>query len=252
MLRIGVSSCFFHADPLRAIFKGKTLLYLVENVAHWLLPHGAIPYLIPTLPVDSTITLKTLVSDLDGLVLQGGADVAPETYGETPLKPEWKGDAIRDRYEIDLVKEFLAQNKPVMGLCRGLQLINVAFGGTLYQDIKTQVADSIEHRNWEIYDQNFHTIAVKPNSAFSRLYGGVTSAKVNSVHHQAIKDLGQGLMAEAHSTDDQIIEVVRATGSDYVVAVQWHPEFQDANDNSILDTKPLINDFLDQAKKRKK
>ena len=251
MLRIGVSSCFFHADPTRAIFKGKTLLYMVEDVAHWLLPLGVIPYLIPTVPVDSGVAMKQIVADLDGLVLQGGADVAPETYGEIPLKPEWKGDAVRDRYEIDLVREFVAQGKPVLGLCRGLQLINVAFGGTLYQDIKTQVADAFNHRNWEIYDQNFHMIDIKPGCALSGLYAGATSAKVNSVHHQGIKDLGSGLVAEAYSTDDQVIEAVRATGKDYVVAVQWHPEFQDPKDRALLDTKPLLNEFLVRANQRK-
>src|SRR5262245_60193204 len=120
MLRIGVSACFMHADPQRAIFKGKTLLYLVEDDGRWLLAMGAIPYVIPTLAETSRRTLKEIAGDLDGLVLQGGADVAPETYGESPMKNEWSGDAVRDRYEIALVKEFMAQDKPILGICRGL------------------------------------------------------------------------------------------------------------------------------------
>jgi putative glutamine amidotransferase len=252
MLRIGVSSCFMHADPKRAIFKGKTLLYLVEDVAHWLLPHGVLAYLIPSLPSTSKVPLAKMVGDLDGLVLQGGADVAPQTYGETPLKPEWSGDPVRDRYEIELVNEFVAQGKPVLGLCRGLQLLNVAYGGTLFQDIQTQVAQSFNHRDWEIYDQNFHEIEIDKGSWLSKLYGGITHAKINSVHHQAVKDLGKGLVAEAHSHHDRIVEAIRAEGGDYVVGVQWHPEFQDPKDKTLLDTQPLLNDFLEQAKKRKK
>jgi putative glutamine amidotransferase len=250
LLRIGVSSCFFHADPQRAIFKGKTLLYLVQNVGDWLLRRGALPYLIPSLPAGSTVSLSELIADLDGLVLQGGADVAPGSYGETPLKPEWGGDAVRDRYEIALVKEFTKQRKPVLGLCRGLQLLNVAYEGTLYQDIATQVPGSLQHRNWEIYDQNFHQIEIVPGTALARLYPNVKTAKVNSVHHQAIKDLGRGLRSEAVATD-QIIEAVRLDGDTYVVGVQWHPEFQDPQDSSILNTQPILDEFLGEAKKRK-
>lgn len=252
MLRIGISSCFFHADPQRAIFKGKTLLYLVQDVGRWVLTHKALPVLIPTLAADSALSLGELVQQLDGLVLQGGADVAPESYGESPLKPEWAGDRRRDVYEIALVEEFVRQQKPVLGLCRGLQLLNVAFKGTLYQDINTQVPGALQHRNWDIYDQNFHPIEIVPGSDLSRLYSGLKSAKVNSVHHQAIKDLGRGLRAEAFSVPDRIVEAIRLESANYVVGVQWHPEFQDPQDQSLLSTKPLLDEFIAEVQKRKK
>ncbi len=251
MLKIGVSACFFHADPLRAIFKGKTLLYLVEDVGNWLASQGALPCLIPTLPKNGgAFSFQDIVSELDALILQGGSDVAPQTYGETPLKPEWSGDAIRDRYEIALVQEFVKVCKPVLGLCRGLQLLNVAFKGTLYQDITTQVPGSLNHRNWDIYDQNFHQIEVVAGSKLEKLYGR-GPFKVNSVHHQAIKDLGSGLQAEAISQGDCLVEAIRKTGTEYVVGVQWHPEFQDPQDRSILATKPLLDEFLQEARARK-
>jgi putative glutamine amidotransferase len=250
-LRIGVASCFFHADPQRPIFKGKTLLYLVENVGHWLLNEGVLTYTIPTLPKSSTLSLTQVIDDLDGLVLQGGSDVAPQSYGETPLKPEWSGDAVRDRYEIEMVQGFRSQGKPVLGLCRGLQLLNVAFGGTLIQDIATQIPGALTHRNWEIYDQNFHDIDIVPDSGLGRLHAGVTRAQVNSVHHQAIKQLGAGLRVEATSVGDGIIEAIRSTDDDYVVGVQWHPEFQNDGDKSLLSTKPLLKEFLAHAQKRK-
>ena len=240
-----------HADPQRAIFKGKTLLYLVKDVSDWLMRDGILCYLIPEFSSDSKIDLATYVRDLDGLVLQGGADVAPESYGESPMKPEWKGDAVRDAYEIKLVKEFRKQNKPVLGLCRGLQLLNVAFGGTLLQDIQTQVPEARNHRNWDIYDQNFHEVEIEAGSQLAGLYGGKKRVKVNSVHHQGIKDLGLGMIAEAHSTDDGIIEAIRFGGPEYVVGVQWHPEFQDPRDSTLLDTGPILRDFTRAAQERK-
>ncbi len=250
MLKIGVSACFFHADPLRTIFKGKTLLYLVEDVGSWLAGHGALACLIPTIPSGSSLSLNEIVGELDALILQGGSDVAPQTYGETPMKPEWKGDAVRDQYEIALVQEFIKVGKPVLGLCRGLQLLNVAFKGTLFQDIATQVPKALNHRNWDIYDQNFHQIQIVSGTKLEQIYGS-GPFKVNSVHHQAIKDLGHGFHAEAVSQGDGLIEAIRKTGPGYVVGVQWHPEFQDPKDQSILTTKPLLDEFLQEARSRK-
>jgi len=252
MLRTGISSCFFHADPERRIFKGKTLLYLVEDVSRWLMSQSVMPVVIPTVGSDSGLSLQQIVADLDALVLQGGSDVAPESYGEAPLKPEWAGDRVRDLYEIALVHEFIAQGKPVLGLCRGLQLLNVAFRGTLYQDIGTQWPGALNHRHWEIYDQNFHQIEIVAGSGLSRLYPAVSTAKVNSVHHQAIKDLGKGLHAEAFSQPDRVIEAVRLEGDNYVAAVQWHPEFQNPQDRTLLDAKPLLEEFIREARQRKK
>src|SRR5260221_11341194 len=127
MKKIGISACFFHPDPLRPIFKGKTLLYLEQSLSHWIMSEGAQPWLIPTPAPGSQVSLGGLIEGLDGLVLQGGSDVSPQSYGETPLKPEWSGDFVRDQYEIALVKEFRLQAKPVLGICLAAQLLNVAF-----------------------------------------------------------------------------------------------------------------------------
>jgi putative glutamine amidotransferase len=251
MLKIGVSACFFHADPQRAIFKGKTLLYLVQDVSHWLLAQRALPILVPTLALDSPVSFSDLTSELDGLILQGGSDVAPETYGETPLKPEWSGDRKRDIYEITLVENFLKARKPVLGLCRGLQLLNVACQGTLYQDIATQFPTPVKHRDWDIYDQNFHAIELTAGSDLANLYPATKTAKVNSVHHQAIKDLGKNLRVEAVALPDRLIEAVRLEGPGYCVGVQWHPEFQNAEDQSLLSPSPLLNEFMTAVKHRK-
>jgi putative glutamine amidotransferase len=253
VLKIGLSSCFFHADPVRPIFKGKTLIYSEQSMAHWVMSQGAVAYLIPSIEAGGPVSLKDLAQGLDGLVLQGGSDVAPGSYGQKPLKPEWGGDAIRDAYEQALLKEFMNQGKPVLGVCRGAQLINVAFGGTLYQDIEMQAQAALNHRNWEIYDQNFHEIAFEKGTRLSQLYPGMTRAKVNTVHHQAVKDLGKGLIVEAHSPEDGIIEAIRLKDPAHsVFAVQWHPEFHDSKDASLLKSAPILADFLKEAQTRRR
>lgn len=244
MSRIGISACFFHADPARPIFKGKTLLYLEQSMAHWVQSAGAITYLVPTLWEATPARLKEQVADLDGLVLQGGSDVSPSSYGETPLKPEWNGDSRRDDYEIALVREFRAQGKPVLGVCRGIQLLNVAFGGTLHQDIETQVPGALKHRDWDVYDGNFHGVDFSAGSKLERLFPGRRDGKVNTVHHQAVKKLGTGLVAEATSRGDGLVEAFRAAEGPYLYAVQWHPEFMDPQDASLLDGRAILQDFL--------
>jgi putative glutamine amidotransferase len=243
--KIGISACFFHADPQRPIFKGKTLLYLEQSIARWVLAGGALAYMIPAPARDSAVTLRDLTEPLDGLVLQGGSDVAPQSYGEEPLKPEWAGDAVRDRYETALVTEFRAQGKPVLGICRGIQLVNVALGGTLYQDISSQVPNARTHRDWEVYDQHFHALDLE--GGLRSLNAGRAGTRVNSVHHQGLKDLGADLVVEARSKEDGLVEAVRAASGPYLVAVQWHPEFQDTADASLFDGRLLLKEFLDHA-----
>ena len=183
---------------------------------------------------------------LDGLVLHGGADLWPGSYGEVALQPQWNGDRARDEYEIALARAFVAAGKPVFGVCRGLQLVNVAFGGTLYQDIGTQCAGALDHRDAAVYDQNFHAVAIAPGTHLSQLLGGARSHKINSVHHQAVKDLAAGFVVEARCPQDGVIEAIRHTGDAWVAAVQWHPEFHQGNDG-VLDDRPILQDFLQAA-----
>ena len=255
MLKIGISACFFHPDPQRAVFKGKTLQYVEQEMAHWVMQKDAMALMIPSPEGDSRrpgsrVSVADYARELDGLVLMGGSDVAPESYGETPLRPEWSGDKIRDDYEIALYRAFVAGGKPVLGVCRGAQVINVAQGGTLYQDIATQVSGALNHRNWDIYDQNSHATALVPGSGLARLYPGVALTKTNSVHHQAVKDLGRDLAVEAWSEPDRVVEAIRRNGASYVFAVQWHPEFHDGSDRSFIDDTPILDDFLAHARHR--
>jgi len=181
----------------------------------------------------------------------GGSDVCPETYGEKALRPEWNGDAIRDRYEIALLRAFMDRRKPVLGVCRGAQVINVAQGGTLYQDLATQMPTALNHRNWTIYEDNCHATAIVAGSGLARLYPGAALVKTNSIHHQAIRDLGRELVIEARSVPDGVVEAIRWSGAGYVFGVQWHPEFHDPADASLLDDTPILDDFLATAARHK-
>lgn len=258
--RIALSSCFFHADPKRPIFKGKTLVYAEHSIACWVMSGGGLTYLIPSIEPQldqmarPQVSYSELAAGMDGLVLQGGSDVSPRSYGQEPLRPEWAGDYVRDQHELALLKAFLAQGKPVLGVCRGLQLLNVAYGGTLIQDIATQVPTALNHRDWEIYDQNHHRVTFERHSWLADWYDGrdgAPEAKVNTVHHQSIDRLGQGLIVEARSEKDGLIEAFRtADEGEWVYAVQWHPEFHDPRDPSWLDGAPMLAAFLARALQR--
>jgi putative glutamine amidotransferase len=250
-LKIGISACFMHADPARALFAGKTLQYVEQSIAHWVMSTGALAVMVPS-PTGATqrgdVTLDHYAQWLDGLVLHGGADVSPLSYGEQPLQERWSGDRVRDEYEIALVAAFERQGKPVFGVCRGLQLMNVAYGGTLYQDIATQVPKALTHRDAAVYDRNFHSVEIVPGSQLSSLYPDAHRVTVNSIHHQAIKDLAPGFDVEAVSNEDGLVEAIRRRdrAKPYLAAVQWHPEFH-LPGSETLDDAALLKDFLDAA-----
>lgn len=251
-LKIGVSARLFHPQPDAKGIQSKTLQYLEQSVAHWVMSREVLVFMVPTVDKDglihrSEVRLADYARALDGLVLQGGADVSPSTYGEGALKPEWGGDRLRDVYEIELVHEFVEAGKPVLGICRGAQLINVAFGGTLYQDIRTQLPESMVHVT-DGYEKHRHEIRFEPGSGLARLYRGVQRASVTSIHHQSIKGLGRGLRVEAWSEPDGVVEAIRGNGKGYVFAVQWHPEFHHPSDRSTLDSAPILEQFLEAAR----
>ena len=251
-LKIGLSARLMHDPPKELGFRGKTLQYLEQSIAHWLMAHGALVFMVPTTQTGglqrAQVSMRDYVGVLDGLVLQGGADVSPTSYGEQPLRPEWAGDRARDLYEIDLLWECVIQQKPVLGVCRGAQLINVAFGGTLWQDIRTQVPNSLGHVDHQAYDGHAHEVDFVAGSSLERLYPEQKRARVTSIHHQAVKDLGRGLTVEAHSVPDGIIEAIRWGGASYVLGLQWHPEFHSKHGESLLDCSPVLTEFMQGAR----
>ncbi len=227
----------------------KTLHYLEQSVALWLLRGGAMPVMVPAFEAQSLLrpedlNLQHYVQALDGLVLQGGNDVCPDSYGEQPLAPQWAGDAVRDRYEMELIRAFVAAGKPVFGICRGLQILNVCFGGTLYQDLPTQRCPQSQHLCTQGYEKNFHPLQVEAGGWLASLYPPEQALRVNSIHHQGIKELAPGFRVEARCPLDGTIESIRRTGEGFVAGVQWHPEFHPVGEAGVFDDAPLLCSFL--------
>jgi putative glutamine amidotransferase len=161
---------------------------------------------------------------------------------------------------MELVRLCMEADKPVLGVCRGMQILNVALGGTLWQDLSTQKEGCGCHRDWNVYDQLFHALEIEPGSWMASFYPDGGGGRVNSVHHQGVRELGRGLRVEAVSTDDGVVEAVRYdpsgdasadTASPFAYGVQWHPEFQDPADAALLDGGPILAAFLRAVEARR-
>jgi putative glutamine amidotransferase len=195
---------------------------------------------------------------LDGIVFTGGGDIDPAHYGGVRHEANYGISAERDGFELKLARAALARRDlPVLCICRGMQLVNVALGGKLYQDIATQCPGALVHRDFERYDQLQHDLQFEPRSWLSRLYRGRAGGRVNTVHHQGVKTLGGNLRVEARAVPDRMVEALRydpGAGDDapWLYAVQWHPEFQDPTDESLLPTAPLREMFFDAAETRRR
>lgn len=187
---------------------------------------GAIPWLIPLLPHDPD-TMAGIFDRLDGVFLTGGVDVDPSRYGESKHPKCGNTDPDRDAIELLLLEHARATDKPLLAVCRGIQILNVACGGTLYQDVADQVPAALKHDYFPTPARPSrsylaHDITVAADSRLGHLLGE-SVVPVNSMHHQAIKDLAPNLRPTAFAPDG-IIEAVEATSTQFVVAVQWHPE----------------------------
>jgi len=253
-LKIGLSARLAHPRPDGKGLESKTLQYLEQSVAQWIMARDVLVFMVPSVTQDgllnrSAIRLSDYAKNLDGLVLQGGADIDPAAYGEAALQPEWAGDRTRDMYEMELLHEFLEDGKPVLGICRGAQLINVAMGGSLYQDIATQLPESITHVA-DAYDRHVHDIVIEPGGLLEKRLGQAGQRQVISIHHQGIRTLGRDLVVEARAAGDGMIEAIRGTGRNFLLGLQWHPEFRRPSDTDVLDCLPLLEAFLDASRRR--
>jgi putative glutamine amidotransferase len=244
--QIGVPAAFLHPDPNRTVFQQKTLAYIENDMANYLAFNQCIPVLIPDL---MDMALVPFLESLDGFLFQGGTDLSSKTYGAYPLDfDRWPGDEPRDQFELKIMDFAVEHKKPIFGICRGCQLINAYFGGTLVQDIETQLETKVKHRDPEIYDRNTHDITVKEGTYLSQIYKG--KVQVNSIHHQAIDQLAPGFEVCAVSSEDGIIEAIAHHNMDkhYVLGVQWHPEFSHTLNDELADPHVLLLDFLKACK----
>ena len=171
-------------------------------------------------------TLRTIFDRLDGLLLAGGGDVDPTFYNEADGGQVHDVDRERDEMELTLVRWALEAGKPLFAICRGIQVMNVALGGSLYQDILTEMPGAMRHAYFQVMgfarDYPAHDVQLSPTSRIARLLGG-DCWTVNSLHHQGIKGLAPDLTAVGHAPDG-LVEAVEVEGHAFAVGVQWHPE----------------------------
>ncbi|MCH2021844.1 MAG: gamma-glutamyl-gamma-aminobutyrate hydrolase family protein [Saprospiraceae bacterium] len=249
MIKIGVASAFMYPDLNRAVFGKKTLCYIEKDMANYISKYNVQPILIPDLTNKNE--RNAFLNQMDAFVFQGGNDIAPEMYGESPINNgQWKGDPYRDEYELEIMDFAIKNNFPVFGICRGMQLLNVYFGGNLYQDIITQKPNAILHRDANKYDQLIHSIDIQEHSILFKLTK-TNKAYVNSVHHQGVKDVGKDISVLANCTDDQIVETIQWNGAPEgkVIGVQWHPEFFYNSSTPLFQTDLLFEHFLSYINK---
>lgn len=249
MLKIGISSCFLYEDPNRPVFSPKMLCYLENDMARFIGQKGVIPVLIPDLSDDLVFEL---MDEMDGFLFQGGNDVAPASYGEEMIENgRWPGDPYRDQYELKLMEYALKSGKPILGICRGCQILNVALGGSLYQDTSTQKPEVMIHRSAEQYDKMAHSVSFVKGKTLDKLYGDINAPiTINTIHHQSIKQLGRDLEVIAISPEDGVIEAVEYTKAKEgtVLGVQWHPEFSHTLKGEVVDEQILVHHFLDKVR----
>ncbi len=190
---------------------------------------GGIPFIIPA-TTNPTLIDQTL-SLLDGLLMSGGEDINPTYYGEEPIEQCGKSNDARDEYELLLLKKAMDHNLPILGICRGLQLINVAMGGKLYQDLPTQHPSDIKHAVFETGSTPVHEIGIEAGSVTANLLNA-TKFAVNSKHHQGIKELAPELKITAWSLPDSVPEAIEAYPIRPIMGVQFHPELNAAEGDS--------------------
>jgi putative glutamine amidotransferase len=201
---------------------------------------GGAPVIIP-IPQD-TGTFQTIFKRLDGLLLSGGPDINPRFYGEQPLPALGEVDEGLDRMELEAARLAFRENLPTLGICRGAQILNVSQGGTLYQDIPSQVQDCVGHTQKADKRVLAHSIRIEGKTLLSSI-SKRKAIWVNGKHHQAIKALAPGFRVSARATDG-IIEAIEHPSKKFLLGVQWHPEGTWEDD---LYSKRLFRAFIEAA-----
>jgi putative glutamine amidotransferase len=182
---------------------------------------GLVPLIVP--PLSSAGAAAAVLNSVSGLVLTGGEDVDPARYGEQRHEKVRSVNPARDATEAALVEEARARRIPILAICRGIQILNVALGGTLIQDIPSQIATSISHDDEGPRDSRIHEISIEAGSLIARAIG-TERASVNSFHHQAVLRVADGMRITARSPDGVIEGIESTDKSWWVMGVQWHPE----------------------------
>ncbi len=217
--------------------------------SYWMLPGymkgiiaaGGLPVMLPL--TDDEEILKQTAEMCDGFLFTGGQDVSPKVYNSTATFNNIVCCKERDSMEIKLLREILIEEKPLLGICRGIQFLNAAMGGTLYQDLPSETNSDVNHHQSAPYDAPVHKVKIETDSPLYRLLH-TEQLKVNSYHHQAVKNIAPPLKVMAYA-EDGIIEAVYMPSRKFVWAVQWHPEFSYLSDNNSF---MIFEEFIKNCK----
>lgn len=197
---------------------------------------GGLPFLIPVLKYADDKVIDEIISRVDGVIFTGGSDIDSSFYGienKEEIEDIMKLNKIRDEFEFRLLKSAIKLNKPILGICRGIQLINVYFGGTLYKDINSEYDTDIEHlAPLDCKYRKTHEIEIDKNSKLYEIYSR-TKIEVNSFHHQGLKKVAKGFKVIAKATDG-IVEAIEYEGNNFILGLQFHPEMMFENDEEQL------------------
>lgn len=204
---------------------------------------GAIPIVLPSV-IDNDDILREAISLCDGIILTGGPDVRPELFGEQIIPACGEISDERDAFEIKLYKMAIEADKPILGICRGAQVMNIAAGGNIYQDIYSQTGTMLAHHTLDGV-KSFHNVSITNKDALEKMKFSDVEFVVNSYHHQSVKDLAEGYEAVAYSPDG-LIEAIYMPSRCFVVGVQWHPEKRFSEDDN---SARILIDFVESCKK---
>lgn len=224
---IGISASIIIMEGGR--FPGYRRSYVNEDYVIAVSESGAVPYILPI--IDDESQIEAQIANIDALVLSGGHDVNPKDYGEEPMQKLGTTSPERDAYDYLLIKHAMKRGIPILGICRGHQVINVYFGGSLYQDLEYIDGCFIKHDQFNNPEIATHTVHVSDDSKLKDVFG--KEVMVNSFHHLAVKDLGKNLRVVAKSSDG-LVEAIEYVGYPYLIGVQWHPEMMAAKGNDKM------------------
>ena len=236
-------SCKMESTPIIGISASKTAS-AGSNYVKAVRKAGGIPLIIPI--TGDKEELAEILERLDGIIMTGGEDVEPARYGEAALPELGEVFPDRDEFDINLIRMAAEEGLPILGICRGAQVMNVAFGGTLYQDIPSQLPDTFINHRIGARNEVMHTVRIAEGTKLHSLLG--ESAGVNTSHHQAVKDVAPGFIISALS-EDGVVEAIEKEGAECIIGVQFHPEAFTANGNDSL--LPIFTHLIEAAGKMK-